>query len=194
MKSLFSGLITSETRVRILMRLFLNPLKDAYLRELASDLDVSPSLIRDELRQLDETGLLESRKQGRQIHYRANTQHVLFPELSSMVRKAMGMDKILDSIVTRLGNLNYAFVMDDYAEGKDTGLIDLVLVGDIDRDNLNDLVRKTENYIKRKIRTLVLSEDEYERLIPTLLERSKLVIWEAGQVADLVSRQVAWHG
>ncbi len=192
MKSLFSGLITSETRVRILMRLFLNPLKDAYLRELASELDVSPSLVRDELRQLDETGLLESRKQGRQIHYRANTQHVLFPELSSMVRKAMGMDKILDSIVTRLGNLNYAFVMDDYAEGKDTGLIDLVLVGDIDRNNLNDLVRKTENYIKRKIRTLVLSEDEYERLSPTLLERSKLIIWEAGQVADLVPKQVDW--
>jgi len=174
------------------MRLFLNPLKDAYLRELASELEVSPSLVRDELRQLDETGLLESRKQGRQIHYRANTQHVLFPELSSMVRKAMGMDKILDSIVTRLGNLNYAFVMDDYAEGKDTGLIDLVLVGDIDRDNLRDLVRKTEHYIKRKIRTLVLSEDEYEKLSLTFSGRSKLVVWEAGQVADVIDKQVAW--
>lgn len=175
------------------MRLFLNPLKDAYLRELASELDLSPSLVREELRQLDETGLLESRKQGRQIHYRANTQHVLFPELSSMVRKAMGMDKILDSIVTRLGNLNYAFVMDDYAEGKDTGLIDLVLIGNIDRDNLQELVQKTENYIKRKIRTLVLSEEEYEQLSPTLSARSKLVIWEAGQVADMAVKQAVWN-
>src|SRR5210317_1250308 len=159
MVSIFSGLITSKTRIKILMRLYLNPTRQAYLRELADEFSASPSQVREELRQLDEAGFLESHKNGRQILYQANQKHSLFKELQSMVQKAMGMDRILDSILERLGNLEKAYLIDDYAEGKDTGIIDLVLVGNIDQKNLTDLVRKTELYIDRKIRTLVLASD-----------------------------------
>ena len=62
----------------------------------------------------------------------------------------MGIDQVIDSIVTRLGHLEKAYLIDDYAEGKDTGIVDLLLVGDIDQYHLNDLSRKTERYIKRK--------------------------------------------
>lgn len=175
---LFNGLITSKTRIRILMRLFLNPEGDAYLRELANEFSVSPSQVKDELSQLGAAGLLESEKRGRQIHYRANTRHPLFPELHSMVHKALGMDRIIDSVVNRLGRLELAFLLDDYAEGKDTGIIDLGLVGDIDTTNLADLVRKTERYIGRKIRTLVLTPEEYERISPMLKQRPLLRLWE----------------
>jgi len=179
MQTLFSGLITSKMRVRILMRLFLNPDRQAYLRELAAEFDASSSQVREELRHLSEAGLLTSARSGRQTFFRANLEHPLFPELQSMVRKSMGMDRILDSILERLGNLRLAFLVDDYAEGKDTGLIDLVLVGDIDRENLDDLVHKTEKYIERKIRCLVLTEPEYGALQGRLDERPKLLIWDA---------------
>ncbi len=182
MKDLFTGLITSKTRIRILMRLFLNPGGNAYLRELADEFAVSPSQVKDELSQLSAAGLLESEKQGRQIHYRANTRHPLFPELQSMVHKALGMDRILESVVERLGRLELAFLLDDYAEGKDTGIIDLGLVGAIDTINLADLVAKTERYIGRKIRTLVLSREEYERMRPVLEKRPLLPLWISDEV------------
>jgi len=182
MKDLFTGLITSKTRIRILMRLFLNPGGNAYLRELADEFAVSPSQVKDELSQLSAAGLLESEKQGRQIHYRANTRHPLFPELQSMVHKALGMDRILESVVERLGRLELAFLLDDYAEGKDTGIIDLGLVGAIDTINLADLVAKTERYIGRKIRTLVLSREEYERMRPVLEKRPLLPLWISHEV------------
>ena len=178
MKSIFSGLITSKTRIKILMRLFLNPNQNAYLRELADEFSASPSQVREELRQLDSAGFLESHKNGRQIQYQANRKHPLFHELQSMVQKALGMDRILDSILERLGNLEEAYLIDDYAEGKDTGIIDLVLVGDIDQENLNDLVRKTERYIDRKIRTLVLSSKEWQKLKQNLTKRPLLLIWK----------------
>lgn len=177
MKTIFSGLITSKMRVRILMRLFLNPDRQAYLRELASEFGASSSQVREELRQLQQAGLLTSTKKGRQILYRANDTHPLFPELQSMVRKALGMDRILDSIIQRLGNLEQAWLLDDYAEGKDTGIIDLLLVGKVDERSLADIVRKTERYIGRKIRTLVLGRDEYRRLLPSLTERPQLLLW-----------------
>ena len=187
MNSVFSGLITSKTRIRVLMRLFLNPDQAAYLRELADEFHMSPSLVRTELQQLTEAELLTSARNGRQIHFQANTRHPLFPELQSMVRKALGMDRIIDSIVQRLGNLQEAFLIDDYAEGKDTGIVDLVLVGEVDPANLDDLVRKTERYIERKIRTLVLTTDEYTRLKPSLDQRPRLPLWSAGSAAAQVA-------
>jgi len=178
MSSVFSGLITSKTRIKILMRLFLNPKQNAYLRELAEEFNASPSQVREELRQLDQAGFLESHKNGRQIQYQANQKHPLFHELQSMVQKALGMDRILDSILNRLGNLEEAYLIDDYAEGKDTGIIDLVLVGDIDQENLVDLVRKTERYIDRKIRTLVLASEEWHKLKTSLIKRPLLLVWK----------------
>jgi hypothetical protein len=60
----------------------------------------------------------------------------------------------------------------------DTGIIDLVLVGNIDQYHLNDLSRKTENYIKRKIRSLVLTSEEFKAFLPTLQNRPSFLVWE----------------
>ena len=181
MDNLLSGLIASETRIKLLMRLFFNPKARSYLRELAKEFNVSTNAVREELNQLKKTDLLKSEKNGRQVYYRANTEHALFPELKSMVSKVMGIDQVLDSIINRLGKLDKAYLIGDYAEGKDTGIIDLVLVGDIDHYHLNDLTRKTEQYIKRKIRSLVISKDEFEEFLPELKRRSQVLIWEVRQ-------------
>ena len=175
---ILNSLITSKTRVKILMRLFLNPDRDAYLRELADEFKISTGLVSEELKQLKKAGFLESEKNGRQIHFHANRQHPLFAELNSMVRKALGMDKIIDSIVERLGNLEAAYLVGDYAEGKDTGIVDLVLVGDIDQTNLTDLVAKTEKHIGRKIRTLVVGHDEFESMEQLFSKKPILLLWE----------------
>jgi len=182
--TVFSGLITSRMRIRILMRLFLNPDQQAYLRELADEFGASPSQVNEELKQLRQSGLLEAEKDGRQIYYRANKKHSLFPELQSMVKKAMGMDQILESIIKRLGHLQLAFLVDDYATGRDSGLVDLVLVGQIDKKNLDDLVHKTEKYINRKIRTLALTPKEYKNSGVIFRDRPRLVLWKSASVNE----------
>jgi predicted transcriptional regulator len=179
LKNLFSGLISSKTRIKLLVRFFFNPKTKSYLRELAKEFDVSTNSVREELNQLTSTGLLKSEKSGRQVFYTANQKHPLFPELKSMVSKVMGIDQVIESIVNRLGDLEQAYLIDDYAEGRDTGIIDLLLVGNIDQYHLNDLSRKTERYIKRKIRSLVLTKDEYKNLFPELKKRPRILIWEA---------------
>ena len=181
MDNLFTGLIASKTRIKLLIRFFFNPETRSYLRELAKEFNVSTNSVREELNQLTSTKLLKSEKSGRQVLYKANQDHPLFPELKSMVGKVMGLDQVIDSIVTRLGELESAYLIDEYAEGKDTGIIDLLLVGNIDPYHLNDLSRKTERYIKRKIRSLVLSRDEFEALKSKLKDRPLLLIWESNK-------------
>lgn len=178
MKDLFTGLISSKTRINLLVRFFFNPGTKAYLRELSKDFQVSSNAVREELNQLTKTKLLTSEKEGRNVYYTANNDHPLFPELKSMVSKVMGLDQVIESILTRLGDLEKAYIIDDYAEGKDTGIIDLVLVGNIDQYHLNDLTRKTERYIKRKIRSLVLTREEFKAFMPKLENRPYFLVWE----------------
>ena len=179
MDNLFTGLIGSKTRIKLLTRFFFNPMTRSYLRELAKEFGVSTNAVREELNQLKKTQLLRSEKAGRQVFYSANSEHPLFPELRSMVAKVMGIDQVIDSIVMRLGDIEKAYLLDDYAEGKDSGIIDLLLVGDIDGYHLNDLTRKTERYIKRKIRSLVLTREEFDGLSGKLADRPRVLIWEA---------------
>ena len=179
MDTLFAGLISSKTRIKILMRLFFNPETRSYLRELAKEFNVSTNSVREELNRLTKTELLNSERNGRQVYYMANKKHPLFPELKSMVSKVMGIDQVIEGIINRLGHLDQVYLIDDYAEGKDTGIIDLVLVGDVDEYHLNDLSRKTERYINRKIRSLTLTRDEYKKFRPKLKQRPCMLIWEA---------------
>lgn len=179
MQDLLTGLISSKTRIKLLVRFFFNPESRSYLRELAKEFNLSTNAVREELNQLTKTRLLKSEKNGRQVYYMANKRHRLFPELKSMVGKVMGIDHVIDGIINRLGELERAYIIDDYAEGKDTGIIDLLLVGAINQYQLSDLSRKTERYIKRKIRTLVLSRDEFEDFMPEMEKRPNLLIWEA---------------
>jgi hypothetical protein len=177
MQNLFSGLITSKTRIKLIIRLFFNPESRAYLRGLSREFDASSNAIREELNQLTKTKLLKSEKAGRQVYYQANENHPLFPELKKMVGKVLGIDQVVDGIVNRLGDLERAYLIDDYAEGKDSGIIDLLLVGDIDRYHLDDLSRKTEKYINRKIRTIVMTGQEFEDNKKLFEDRPILLIW-----------------
>jgi DNA-binding transcriptional ArsR family regulator len=178
MSTVLDALVTSRTRVQILMRLFFNAERQAYLRELALELDVSPSQVSEELKHLDKAGLVSSTKLGRQVHYRASTEHALVPELQSMVRKALGTDRILDSVIDRLGQLQAAFVVGPYAHGRDTGIIGLILVGDVNDRQLADLAAKTERYIRRKIRTLALRRADFDELLESDSLNPRLGLWQ----------------
>ena len=177
--NVLNAVITSRMRVQILVRLLLNPGVRAYMRGLATEFGVSPNAVRTELNNLCRHKVLTSERDGRSVFYHANTKHSLFPELSSMVRKITGIDELVKSVVDRLGNLEAAYLIGDYAGGADTGIIDVVLVGKIDRVQLDDFAAKTEAYIDRKIRSLVLSRDEFERLRHTKGFKPIMKLWES---------------
>mgnify|MGYP006185219519 CR=1 FL=1 len=46
------------------------------------------------------------------------------------------MDKLTDEIVAKLGDIQLAYIIGDYAKGNDYRLIDLVLVGHVDNGQL----------------------------------------------------------
>ena len=154
--NMLDSLITSKTRIKLLLKFFINPSTKAYLRELAKEFDVSTNSIRLELNRLEKSNLLISQTQGRTVQYQANPKNTLFKDIRSVVLKYVGIDSLIENIISKLGDLKSAYIIGDYAHGMDTGIIDVVFIGNIDKDILNQLVEKTETIIHRKIKWLIL--------------------------------------
>lgn len=171
-------LITSKTRVKILYKLFLNPETRAHLRGLAEEFGESTNSVRLELDRLSGAGILTKAEEGRKVIYGANPGHPLFPELNSAVRKFFGIDRLIDMVLSKLGDVEHAFVTGDYARGVDSGIIDVVIVGKVNHEYLRSLVEKAEDIIKRKIRTLVLSKKEFGALREKFDAEETLLVWE----------------
>lgn len=176
---MLDALITSKTRIRLLVKFFLNPAMSSYLRELSEEFGESTNGVRVELNRLTKAGLLESKTEGKTVVYKAKLSHPLFSDIKNLVVKYMGIDKIVDDIVKKLGKLDAAYVTGDYAKGKDSGVVDLVLVGDIDKIYLLNLVEKAEKLINRKIRFLVLMPAETEDFKEKLNTGSAVLIWKS---------------
>lgn len=170
-------LITSKTRIKLLIKFFLNAGTKAYLRELASEFGTSTNSIRLELNKLTKAKLLKSENTGRTINYMANKNHTLFLDIHNVVQKYMGIDKVIEKLVRKLGKLESAYLIGDYAHGIDSGLIDIVLIGNVNRTEMDRISLKTGYEIKRKIRLLAISKKELLQLWKQLDMEHALLLW-----------------
>lgn len=154
-------LITSKTRLKLILKLFLNPEASSYLRGLAEEFGESSNAIRVELNRFEGAGLLRSESSGNKKMYWANTDHPLYDEIHSIVKKTFGIDKIVDEVIERLGDVQEAYITGDFAIGVNGPSVDIVLVGKgIRVEYLVSLIAKAERMIRKKIQYVVLLPDD----------------------------------
>lgn len=176
---MLESLITSQTRIKLLLKFFLNPNTKGYLRQLAKEFGESTNGIRVELNKLTEAKMLSSVSEGRNKIYNANTSHPLFEDIRNIVLKSTGIDKVILNIINKIGAIDFAFLRGDYAIGNDSGLIDLVLIGEnFNQAEIERVKTKTERLISRKISILTLNKNEFENLRDTLITDNSLVLYE----------------
>lgn len=163
---MLESLITSKTRLRILVKFFINVANNGYLRGLAEELNESTNSIRKELNNLLEAGYLEKESIQNKVIYKANTKHPLFSVLQKIVRQHIGLDAIVEAILERVGHIERVVIVGDYAKGIDSGTIDVVLIGsDLNADYIEQLIFKIEKEIRRKVRLRITDTDETQGLI-----------------------------
>lgn len=160
---MLEALITSRTRIKMLLKFFTNSSSTAYLRGLAEEFNESTNSIRHELNNLSKAGYLISNENGRTVEYRANTGHPLFMDLKNLAHKYLGIDKIIENIVNKLGTLQAAYIIGDYASGKDSGTIELLLIGEIDQTFAKQLVKRAKTLVKRDIKLILLDKEQWEQ-------------------------------
>lgn len=170
-------LISSRTRIKLLLKFFLNSKTKAYLRSLESEFGESSNAIRVELNRLEKAGMLESHMKGNKKMFQANTKHPLFKEVHNIVLKHIGLDRVIENVIERLGQVSKVFVVGDFAKGLDSQVIDLVFIGHIDKKYLIQLIDKVEELIKRRIRYLIYEDDEFEQMEEDDFPPTPLLLW-----------------
>ena len=173
---MLDSIITSKTRVKLLLKFFLNSETKSYLRNLEQEFGESTNSIRLELNRLEKANLLNSEMTGNRKYFRANVKHPLYKDINNIVKNFVGIDKLIERVVSEIGNLETAYVTGDIAKGIDSKIIDLVLVGqNLDNSYIEKLVEKTEKIIERKIRNLILTETQ---MTDYFKNKPVLLIWK----------------
>ncbi|WP_057936018.1 helix-turn-helix domain-containing protein [Algoriphagus resistens] len=156
---MLESLVTSKTRIKLLLKFFSHA-NSGYLRALAKEFEESTNSVRVELNRLTEAGLLVCEDEGKTKMYKANTSHPFFDEIRGMVSKFLGLDDLMERIVKRMGEVEMAYIVGDYAKGIDSGTIQMVLIGkDLDKEYLEFLKEKTYEKVHRKVEVSILEAD-----------------------------------
>tara|TARA_A200000113_G_C8792967_1_gene331502 strand:- start:2 stop:520 length:519 start_codon:yes stop_codon:yes gene_type:complete len=157
-------LITSKTRLRLLLRFFISQANRGYLNGLATEMGESTNAIRKELNHLQGAGYLEKVKVDNKVEYKANTKHPLFEVLQKVVFKHLGLEEVVETVLERMGNVEQIILVGDYAKGNDSGLIEVFLIGQaLNMDYIAQLEEKIEKLIKRKVSFYLASKFLAER-------------------------------
>ena len=145
-------LITSKTRLRLMLKFFISQANRGYLNGLANEMGESTNAIRKELNHLYGAGYLEKVKINNKVEYKANTKHPLFEVLQKVVLKHLGIEDILETVLERMGDVQQIILVGDYAKGHDTGKIEVFLIGQgLNMEYINQLEEKIEKLIKREV-------------------------------------------
>ncbi len=154
---MIESIISNKTRVKLLIKFFLNEDSRGYLRGLETQFGESSNAIRVELNRLVAAGLLTFETVGNKRMYRANREHPLYNNLHALVRTHIGVDQVVDAVVDQLGDLQQVYLAGSFSQGIDSSVIDLIFVGALNRAYLIKVVEKAEHLIDRKVRFVVYS-------------------------------------
>ena len=176
---MLDSLVTSQTRIKLLKKFFLNGSTRAHLRGLESEFGESTNAIRVELNRFENAGLLHSLRDGNKKIYQANSKHPLFKDIHSIIMKETGIDRVIEKVIHRLGNLLCVYLTGDFARGMDSQVIELILVGaDIDREYLARKIVQAEDMVGRKVSYIVLEPGEANDYLSHFGPAELLPLWK----------------
>jgi len=151
-KSMLDSLITSKTRIKLLVKFFVTSANTGHLRGLATEFNESTNAIRKELNHLSEAGYLDKKEVSNKIAYNANVKHPMFKLLQQVVHKYLGLDTIVEQILERMGEVQVIELIGDYAKGIDSGHIEINIIGNnINTEYTTSIIPKIKEIVQRNI-------------------------------------------
>ncbi len=177
---MLEALITSKTRLKLLLKFFLNSSNISYLRGLEPEFGESTNAIRQELNRFEAADLLTTSTKGNKKLYQANTDHPLFPEIHKLLLVHVGLDKVIDKVIKNIGDIKEVYLVGELAKGKNSKVIDLWFVGKkLDSGYILELTENLEGLISRKIRYIILSLSELADFKAAKKSDELLLLWKS---------------
>lgn len=147
-------LFPAAHRRRVLSLLLLNPGKALHVRELARLTGAPAGTLNKELARLHAAGLLVRERVGNQLRYSAQAAHPIYPELSGLLRKTVGLaDVVAGALAPLADDIEIAFVFGSVARGTEAAGsdVDLMVIGGLDFGPLIDALAPAEKALARPV-------------------------------------------
>lgn len=140
------------------------PSEQFHIRGLVREVGTEINAVRRELSNLEHVGMLFSRKSGNRVYYNVNVRSTFYPEFLALVAKEFGLGANIVSGVKNLGDIKFAVLSRAFAgkRRKSSSLdVDLFVVGKVNIDALEDMVKKEQELRGHEINYAVMGEDEF---------------------------------
>jgi len=159
---MLQSLFSSKVRVKLLTHFFSHPEERFYARNLARQVEGHYNAVWQELGNLERIGLLVSERDANVKYYRLNPDFPIYEELKRIILKTSGLGQALRKALDHLGAVKWAFIYGSVAAGDEDVLsdIDLMLVGEVDRLGLSEVIAALEDSVGREINYMALTQRE----------------------------------
>jgi len=152
-------------RRQVLALLLLHPERKLHVREISRLTGTTAGTMNKELVRLHEAGLLDRERVGNQVRYSANRSHQIYPELSGILRKTVGVaDVLIEALAPLADSIDLSFIYGSVAKGTETAGsdVDLLVVGSADFGPVVDLLHGIEKKLGREVNPKVFSRREWK--------------------------------
>lgn len=163
-------LFGSKCRTKILEKFFLEYEAGNYdwfhMRWLSRDLDEQINSIKRELDSLEELNILKSREELKKKFFFLNKNFILLEEFKSIFLKTYNPYDNIKKFFKDEHGLELVIINEELSKrliGNTNNIVDIFLIGEMDKIAFNDFLSKT--FFNRKIKYAIISkEDFYKRL------------------------------
>lgn len=160
---MLEDIIISKVRIKLLTLFLTNPGKIYHVREITRRTDEEINAVRRELARMEKAGMVASEWRQNRRFYKFRKDYVLYPELSTLIAKTIGLGADIIKNRAKLGKIKYAFLASAFA--KNTQLspndVDLFIVGNVVLPELSVIVKEEEVRRDREINYTVMTEEEF---------------------------------
>lgn len=183
---MLDSLITSKTRLKLLIKFFVSASNRGYLRGLADEFKESTNAIRKELNQLTDAGYLIRENKEHKIFYRANTSHSLYSSLQGLIHNFLGIETFVDKVLERAGDVREVALLGDYAQGIDSGYIEVLVHGEsLNKEYLSQAAVKAGTILGKKVSVYTELPEKPQGMI-VLYKKEDSVPMEESELKNII--------
>ncbi|OGH08317.1 MAG: hypothetical protein A2171_03030 [Candidatus Levybacteria bacterium RBG_13_35_9] len=161
---MFSDLITSKSRVKLLNVFLANPNEMFHVRELVRRTQDEINAVRRELSFLEKKGILTREPRANRVYYSLSKHYTFYFDLLRLGSKNIGLGAEILKNKVKLGKIKFAMFSGRFLRKikEQPDEVDLIVVGTVVLPELALLVREEEKRLSTEINYTVMTEEEFE--------------------------------
>lgn len=161
---MFSDLITSKTRIKLLNVFLAAPTEMYHVRECVRRTKEEINAVRRELLLLEKKGIFKKEPRANRVYYSLSKDYPFYFDLLKISSKTMGLGQDILENRVKLGKVKFAMFSGKFVRHikENPEDVDLIVVGTVVLPELAILVRNEEARLGTEINYTAMTEEEFK--------------------------------